>query len=411
MKIDVLELNLQNECLKLISTHFHNQMIFMSDTNLDKGTSSNKDTQSSKQLSIIAVLAAAYIIFGAVFHLYVEYQTTINEALQVRLETGETQSAVMDAASLLGTRGDYFGGLLNPFLAFLSFIALLYTIRLQMKELEMTREELAKTAEANKQQALALTQQVEASKEAAESQKLAAKQQQFDTTFSTLLAEHNKSLSELSNDVKVQDLLRFKFDSSAKTARESVLANGHLCKYYRMLYQVLKFIARNHPDNTRLEFTTDYLRQDPTQNEKSYASLVRSMIPANVLTGLAANCSVLKRGESEYLKYILLIERYAMLEHLDVSSVAIDSIYVKDNSPLFDYLGMYEAKAFGSNSSVDILLREIISLLNERDDPGIFDDLVQGQINYVPNSILASLIEMPEVIEYKERALLKLQTS
>lgn len=405
MKIYVLELNLQNECLKLISTHFHNQMIFMSDTNLDKGTSSNKDTQSSKQLSIIAVLAAAYIIFGAVFHLYVEYQTTINEALQVRLETGETQLAVMDAASLLGTRGDYFGGLLNPFLAFLSFIALLYTIHLQMKELEMTRQELAKTAEANEQQALALTQQVEASKEAAEAQKLAAKQQQFDTTFSTLLAEHNKVLSELVSDEAVCRLLDEIEATKIDEARPKILANSKLCKYYRVLYQVLKFVARNHPDNSQLEFDIGYLSQAPSSNEKAYSSLVRSMVPSNVLNGLAVNCSISKRDESEYLKYVLLIERYAMLEHLDVSDAILAGIYVLPGNQFVDYLCMYKDKAFGTSSSLDNVLLHIIKLLQDSEDYYTFQELVNESLCVLPGSVMCKFLRRPEVMAYKNRVL------
>jgi uncharacterized membrane protein len=49
-----------------------------------------------------------------------------------------------------GQVGDYFGGMLNPILAFASFIALLYTIRIQSEELRLTREEFAKSVEAQK---------------------------------------------------------------------------------------------------------------------------------------------------------------------------------------------------------------------------------------------------------------------
>lgn len=56
-----------------------------------------------------------------------------------------------------GQMGDFFGGMLNPILAFASFIALLYTIRIQSEELKLTRaelgltrNELAASAEANR---------------------------------------------------------------------------------------------------------------------------------------------------------------------------------------------------------------------------------------------------------------------
>ncbi|WP_462174342.1 putative phage abortive infection protein [Pseudoalteromonas xiamenensis] len=44
-----------------------------------------------------------------------------------------------------GTFGDFFGGTLNPILSFISFIALLVTIFIQSKELELTRKELELT--------------------------------------------------------------------------------------------------------------------------------------------------------------------------------------------------------------------------------------------------------------------------
>lgn len=52
-----------------------------------------------------------------------------------------------------GQAGDFFGGMLNPILAFASFISLLYTIRLQSEELKLTREELAKSSEAQRDMA------------------------------------------------------------------------------------------------------------------------------------------------------------------------------------------------------------------------------------------------------------------
>jgi hypothetical protein len=44
-----------------------------------------------------------------------------------------------------GVFGDYIGGVLNPLLAFLSFIALLFTISLQSKELKISNETLMET--------------------------------------------------------------------------------------------------------------------------------------------------------------------------------------------------------------------------------------------------------------------------
>ena len=44
-----------------------------------------------------------------------------------------------------GPFGDFLGGVLNPILAFCSFIALLYTIHIQQNELALTRLELKRS--------------------------------------------------------------------------------------------------------------------------------------------------------------------------------------------------------------------------------------------------------------------------
>lgn len=63
-------------------------------------------------------------------------------------------------ASGWGQVGDFFGGILNPVFAFFSFMALLYTIRIQSEELRETRKEMARSASAQVESQLALQQQV-----------------------------------------------------------------------------------------------------------------------------------------------------------------------------------------------------------------------------------------------------------
>lgn len=68
-----------------------------------------------------------------------------------------------DTADVWGQMGDYFGGMLNPIFAFASFMALLYTINIQSKqlevstkELEATRKELTASREAQQESSKAL---------------------------------------------------------------------------------------------------------------------------------------------------------------------------------------------------------------------------------------------------------------
>lgn len=60
---------------------------------------------------------------------------------------------VSASAAEWGQMGDFFGGMLNPILAFASFIALLYTIRIQSEELRLTREEFKKSTDAQQRMA------------------------------------------------------------------------------------------------------------------------------------------------------------------------------------------------------------------------------------------------------------------
>ena len=49
------------------------------------------------------------------------------------------ESDIASSAAEWGQFGDYIGGLLNPIFGFSSLLALLYTIRIQSKELSLTR--------------------------------------------------------------------------------------------------------------------------------------------------------------------------------------------------------------------------------------------------------------------------------
>ena len=78
-------------------------------------------------------------------------------------------SGEQDRRAALGALGDYFGGLLNPIFAFLSFMGVLWTLK-------MSREELAATR--GVMDAQLKTQSL----------------QQFDSLFFSLLSELTKKL-------------------------------------------------------------------------------------------------------------------------------------------------------------------------------------------------------------------------
>jgi hypothetical protein len=61
----------------------------------------------------------------------------ISTVLTVFLNAKPWESS--DVAAKYGQMGDFFGGMLNPILAFASFIALLYTVRIQFNQIESVR--------------------------------------------------------------------------------------------------------------------------------------------------------------------------------------------------------------------------------------------------------------------------------
>jgi len=134
-----------------------------------------------------------------------------------------------DPRAALGVLGDYFGGMLNPILAFLSFIALLVTLSFQSKQLRQTEIQLKQneialqdTREAIKQNENALQQNADALKinnkeleNSTDQLKLATqahqaiektqKLQQFENLFTHMIGQ----LNLIYNDVEKNSLKNF----------------------------------------------------------------------------------------------------------------------------------------------------------------------------------------------------------
>lgn len=79
----------------------------------------------------------------------------------------------------LGTWGDFAGGLLNPILTFITFLAVLLTLWLQRHELSLTRDEMIRSANALERQDATL------------------KRQSFENTFFEMLRLHNSIIESI----------------------------------------------------------------------------------------------------------------------------------------------------------------------------------------------------------------------
>lgn len=218
-----------------------------------------------------------------------------------------------------GDFGSYIGGAVGAIFASLSFLALLYTVFLQ-------REELTTAISALEDGAASQRKQVE-NHEA----------QKFETTFYSLLDLHNRAVKEL--DFKPADFSGYlhnletddsvSVDSYLAARQEHILENVELSQYFRVLYQLLKFIAKNNIRNNEKQFGELSLGCRDTiskyeNDEKMYASLVRSFVPVKLLPVLALNCIPTYTGLNNLQRYWALLERYSFLEHMRLDHLPIN---------------------------------------------------------------------------------------
>lgn len=129
----------------------------------------NKGNKPNRLLWILGGIAVAAFIF----------------VLERYINNFKTFPIANDSATW-GTFGDYLGGTLNPIISFLALIGLLYTIHQQAQEMQATREELEQAAEQQRQQVEQQSRQSEI-----------FNLQQFESTFFSLLEQHNKAIERI----------------------------------------------------------------------------------------------------------------------------------------------------------------------------------------------------------------------
>lgn len=218
-----------------------------------------------------------------------------------------------------GDFGSYIGGAVGAIFASLSFLALLYTVFLQREELTTAISALEDGAESQRKQV-----------ENHEAQK-------FEATFYSLLDLHNRAVKEL--DLKSANFSSYlhnletddcvSVDSYLAARQKHILENVELSQYFRVLYQLLKFIAKNNIRNKEKQFSELSLGCRDTiskyeNDEKMYASLVRSFVPVKLLPVLALNCIPTYTGLNNLQRYWALLERYSFLEHIRLDHLPIN---------------------------------------------------------------------------------------
>ena len=276
-----------------------------------------------------AAVAAFLIILG----LYIAYFKNLS---------------VTNDSATWGTFGDYLGGTLNPIISFLALIGLLYTIHQQAQEMQATREELKQAAEQQRKQVEQQSRQSEI-----------FNLQQFESTFFSLLEQHNKIIENLI-EAKISDLTNITIDEKFNIdcyVKDNIRQNPLPKQYFIILFQILKFISlslsKDIEGKTDNKITINDFSHDNQQSreklsnhyinpqEKIYSNILRSFIPNDILKLLILNCLSLDKDSKEhnlktFYNFQGLLNRYQFLEHLHLTIPTINNYY--DN---YDFIYFY----------------------------------------------------------------------
>lgn len=198
----------------------------------------------------------------------------------------------------LGIMGDFIGGMLNPLLAFASFMGLLYTIKLQSDTINLQRQELELTR-----------QEPKGSREAQQHSADTLSQQRFEMTFFSLLNTVNADIEAF----KKSEGRIFSFDKIAI-----------------LIYQLLKLIDNYNKNN-----------KDKILDERVYSNILRACLDQGILWNLAGNC--INQEIPSMDKHVKLIIKYRIFEH---------AIINLSSSNFIKFIVLYGDEAFGDNLSV-----------------------------------------------------------
>ncbi|PSB86701.1 putative phage abortive infection protein [Photobacterium damselae] len=280
---------------------------------------------------------------------------------------GDVEIRNGENVTLLGPFGDFFAGVINPIFTFFTFFGLILTILLQRIELTATLDELKQATKAHQAQVAASSKQNDLTY-----------RQQFESTFFSMLSEHNVLLDKLKhNDARlfpsysnnptfythISEIRSISSERPANlesqykptfltqmvyllseppTIKMSLIRlekyNSYFSSYFIFLYQILKYIDESYDDK---------------KIAKRYTNLLRSLIPDQILKILLINCS------HRYYEYKELLTKFEFFEHLRFK------LGTKYPISYLDAINHYDIKAFGQNES----LSNFIESCGEADKP------------------------------------------
>ncbi|WP_447728580.1 putative phage abortive infection protein [Enterobacter asburiae] len=236
-------------------------------------------------LLLLPLLVLASIL---IFFLLVVYGIGSKALLSVEL----TNPKFGEYLAALGTFGDFVGGLTNPIIGMVGFLALMFTITLQIRQNKQTSEQSYESSIFN---LINLQNNIIENLEYNDNKKRSA--------FSEFLDEHKEDFNGVDKNTVMRphhtySLARISYESFNNNSNEVF---GH---YFRNLYTILK--------------TIDEL-PECFNRKKYYSRIVRSQLSMSELTVLFLNYLFKVCDDGKFAELLI---KYQMLEHLKVTSIS-----------------------------------------------------------------------------------------
>lgn len=258
-----------------------------------------------REVHLLELIAVFLLVCTAGFYLkaYLDFESNYQTWLQ-----SPDMPEGMSRAEALGLSGDFLGGVLNPILSFFSFLALLFTLRLQRRELNATMDELKKSTTAAESNVRLFTEQIR-------TQRLDA----FENTFFSLLKLHNSTFETINEyrpaegDVPAGSTLQLlmaqaREQETLEAARAVLMADhSEIDHFISILFEMLKFIDQKFP-------------QDSHSDRMFYANILKAIINQDAFEAVAMYAAT-HNPQSPYYAFKQLIQKYELLEELDLRAL------------------------------------------------------------------------------------------
>ncbi len=246
--------------------------------------------------------------------------------------------------TLWGAFGDFIGGTLNPILSFLALIALLLTLILQSRQIEMSAEELSLSRDE-----LSLTRkELSRSADALNSQDKNLVTQRFENTFFRLI-EHLEICRKnicyetfekpevVGRDAIEQIYIiftQYRLCSSVRERMESTQIFKEECKTLEGVQEEYdKFYTEKYGDDLGQYFRTIYYilkfvdEANHLENKMFYSNLLRAQLSRYELCLIFYN-SISKYGEE---KMAPLVKRYKILKHIEQNRIPVQNTHLLES--------------------------------------------------------------------------------